>query len=81
MDPTATWDQMLDAFGDEDWETTRELADAMLAWFRQGGFPPIVSVGSSVGDCFMIVQDEQARRSTADTVARAIAAHAKQCLK
>jgi hypothetical protein len=81
MDPTATWDQMLDAFGDEDWELALELANILLAWFRGGGFPPIVSVGSSVGDCFMVVQDTQARRSTADTVARAISAHAKRNLQ
>ena len=39
MDPTATWDQMLDAFGDEDWELALELANVLLAWFREGGFP------------------------------------------
>ena len=81
MDPTETWDQMLDAFGEEDWETTVELSNVLLAWLRQGGFPPIVSVGSSVGDCFMVVQDKQAQHSTADTVARAISVHAKRNLK
>ena len=81
MDPTATWDQMLDAFGEEDWETTVELSNALLAWLRQGGFPPIVSVGSSVGDRFMVVQGKQAQHSTADTVARAISFHAKRNLK
>ena len=81
MDPTTTWNQMLTAFGEEDWETALELADAMLAWFRAGGFPPIVSVGSSVGDCVIVIEDVQARRSIADSVARAIAAHAKQKLR
>jgi hypothetical protein len=69
---------MLDAFGDEDWELTVELAESLLSWFRQGGFPPIVSVGSSMGDCFMVIRDRQAQRSTADTVARAILANAKR---
>lgn len=81
MDPTSTWDQMLDAFGEQDWEATHELSQSLLAWLRQGGFPPVVSVGSSIGDCFMVVQDKQAQRSTADTVARAISAHAKRNLE
>ena len=81
MDPTATWDQMLDAFGEEEWEKVIESAKTLLAWNRKGGFPPIVSVGSSAGDCFMIVQDVQARRATGDAVARAIAAHAKRKLE
>lgn len=81
MDPTATWDQMLDAFGEEDWKATIELSDALLGWLRQGGFPPVVSVGSSVGDCFMVVQDKQAQRATADTVTRALRAHAGRRLR
>jgi len=77
MDPTVTWDEMLDAFGEEDWTTAVERAEGLLAWFRQGGFPPVVSVGKSDGNSCMIVQDIQARRSTADTIARAIAVHAR----
>ncbi len=62
---------MLDVFGEENWETAEELADEMLAWFRVGDIPQI----TSVGDCFMVIfQDVQARRSTADSIARAIAA-------
>lgn len=40
MDSQATWEQLLDAYSDHDWESTEESANALLQWLEHGGFPP-----------------------------------------
>lgn len=47
MDPQATWEQLQEAYGNADWETARELAQALLEWLRRGGFPPTIQAGDS----------------------------------
>jgi hypothetical protein len=42
MDPQATWDRLLCAYSEADWDTVEELATALLAWLERGGFPPKV---------------------------------------
>jgi hypothetical protein len=49
MDPQATWEQLQEAYGNADWETARELAQALLAWLDRGGFPPTTEAGDSAG--------------------------------
>jgi hypothetical protein len=40
MDPQATWDSLLDAWCQGEWQDVCELADAMLSWLDKDGFPP-----------------------------------------
>ena len=47
MDPQAAWEQLQEAYGDADWETTRELAQALLDWLDRGGFPPTTQDGDN----------------------------------
>lgn len=47
MDPQATWEQLQEAYGNADWETVRELAQALLDWLDRGGFPPTTQVGET----------------------------------
>ena len=42
MDPHATWKQMQEELVAENWELAIELAEALLAWLKSGGFPPLV---------------------------------------
>jgi hypothetical protein len=44
MDPQATWNELQSAYQARDWETTRELAQALLDWLDRDGFVPSVSV-------------------------------------
>ena len=47
MDPPATWEQLQEAYGNADWETARELAQALLEWLDRGGFPPTTQAGDN----------------------------------
>ena len=47
MDPQAAWEQLQEAYGNADWESARELAQALLDWLDRGGFPPTTQVGQS----------------------------------
>ena len=76
MDPTASWDMMLSAYKESNWEEALEYAEALLGWLRQGGFPPQTSVGSSNGTVLIQFENDAVNRSTADAVARAIALEA-----
>lgn len=40
MDPQATWERLLDAYSDHDWESTAESAKALMECLEKGGFPP-----------------------------------------
>ena len=42
MDPQATWEQLLCAYGAGDWDAIEELATELIAWLDRGGFPPKV---------------------------------------
>jgi hypothetical protein len=49
MDPQATLDQLLEAVGERDWDRTEELADALLRWMAQRGFPPLTLGPETLG--------------------------------
>ena len=40
MDPQATWNEMLEAIFQRDWEIAQERSGALLEWMEKGGFPP-----------------------------------------
>ncbi len=50
MDPQATWDQLLAAFVDGDWDRIDELATALIEWLDRGGFAPKVLENSELGE-------------------------------
>lgn len=49
MDPQATWDQLLSAYAEGDWDRIEELALALSEWLRKGGFPPTVLGQTGLG--------------------------------
>jgi hypothetical protein len=49
MDPQPTWDDLLAAYADGDWEGVDELAEALSNWLDRGGFPPRATTGSDLG--------------------------------
>jgi hypothetical protein len=42
MDPQATWDQLLRAYAQGDYDAIEERATELIAWFDRGGSPPKV---------------------------------------
>jgi hypothetical protein len=40
MDPQVSWQELIDALQELDWERVRDLADGLLHWMKHGGFPP-----------------------------------------
>lgn len=42
MDPHTTWRDMQRELMAENWQLAIELAEALLAWLKGGGFPPMV---------------------------------------
>lgn len=40
MDPHATWELLLNAYSDHDWDGVDEHAIKLLDWLEKGGFPP-----------------------------------------
>ncbi len=40
MDPQRTWEMLLDAWVQRNWEDVVELTDALLSWIAKNGFPP-----------------------------------------
>ena len=49
MDPQTTWDQLLEAYADEDWDTVLDLAEGLQHWLESGGFPPRATTGADMG--------------------------------
>jgi hypothetical protein len=49
MDPQANWEQLLEAYGEGDWDRVQDLADGLFHWLRRGGFPPRATTGSDLG--------------------------------
>jgi hypothetical protein len=42
MDPQATWDQLLTALAEGDWDVIEKRATDLIEWLDRGGFPPKV---------------------------------------
>jgi len=40
MDPQTTWEQLLCAYAEGDWDVIEERATDLIAWLDHGGFPP-----------------------------------------
>ena len=49
MDPQTAWDQLLEAYADEDWDTVLDLAEGLQHWLESGGFPPRATTGADMG--------------------------------
>jgi len=46
MDPNATVNEIEIAMEDQDWEQARYLAEDLLTWLDNGGFPPSTMSGT-----------------------------------
>jgi len=40
MNPQATWDQLLCAYAEGDWDAIEKRATELIAWLDRGGSPP-----------------------------------------
>lgn len=49
MDPQQTWNDLLVALKQKQWETAKELADALHDWICERGFPPTTVGDKSLG--------------------------------
>ena len=49
MDPQQTWNDLLNAWQDRDWETVLELAEALRKWLDKSGFPPEIEYPKELG--------------------------------
>ena len=49
MDPKATLDALLGALAARDWDRSEELADGLLRWLKQRGFPPLTVGPENLG--------------------------------
>jgi hypothetical protein len=72
MDPDATWELMLTAYQESNWDEAVEHAEDILAWLRRGGFPPTVAVGLNKSGLMFEFHHDWVNRTTVDAVARAI---------
>lgn len=72
MDPQATWQELLKARLERDWDHAEELAESLLEWMKNKGFPPTTVGESSIGKswhhavaqfvCFMTINDVKKAR-------------------
>lgn len=49
MDPQQSWKNLLDAWTEGNWEEVDQLAEALLCWLDDGGFPPAVEAPRKLG--------------------------------
>ena len=52
MDPQTTWEELLSAYAEGDYDRIEELALALSDWLKKGGFPPTVLGHPSLGQDF-----------------------------
>ncbi len=69
MDPQATWEQLQEAYGNAEWETAGELAQALLDWLDSGGFPPITQAGETAD---LAERCARVKRFCRDAIQRAV---------
>lgn len=69
MDPQATWDQLLSALADGDWDRAHELVSALADWLARDGFPPTVLGIAALGPEF----DRALAQAACDFIHSAIA--------
>ena len=63
MDPNTTYQEMLIAFSESNWEEANEHANVLLAWLRRGGFGPRVTIATNDGSIRVDLEDNQANLS------------------
>lgn len=78
MDPQASWDHLLCALAEEDWDLVEDLAEGLLRWLDRGGFPPMVIGNPRLGadwqeslcraGCVFALDLVQARWTTANSL-------------
>lgn len=42
MDPQVTWEQLLAAYAEGDWDAVEQRANDLIAWLDRDGFPPSI---------------------------------------
>ncbi|MBI3821260.1 MAG: hypothetical protein HY289_01110 [Planctomycetes bacterium] len=42
MDPQTTWEQLLAAYAEGDWDTVEQRVTDLTAWLDRDGFPPSI---------------------------------------
>ena len=52
MDPQTAWDQLLEAYADEQWDMVLDLAEGLRHWLESSGFPPRATTGSDLGQAW-----------------------------
>ena len=50
MDPQATWEELVNAYRESDWDQVHESGTALLVWLDQGGFPPRTMIEDDLGE-------------------------------
>ena len=75
MDPQVTWTELLQARLDRDWDRAEELAENLLDWLNNRGFPPETVGRRPIGRgwhrtvahfvCCLILSDVKAARKRA----------------
>jgi hypothetical protein len=78
VDPDETFDLLLLAYKESNWQEAIEYAEALLSWLRIGGFPPQVTTGLRAQDLLFDFGDESLNRVASDAIARTILFLAKQ---
>ena len=50
MDPQATWEELLSAYGNQQFDDAKEAAENLSQWLARGGFPPLTIPLIAQGD-------------------------------
>ncbi len=79
MDPDATFQLMLEAVADDEFDFAIDSANELLKWLRCGGFPPTVSIAG--GGELLELTHIQTNRAIAYAVANEILLKASQALE
>lgn len=76
MDPQATWNELLEARWQRDWNRAEELANALLEWLQRRGFPPQTIGDPKLGTrwhhavayfvCHLVLSDTRQARKRAE---------------
>ena len=62
MDPQAAWQRLIDAYASRNWIEATAAAEDLLAWLRNGGFPPQTLSSPSMDDAWNQMLAEAACR-------------------
>lgn len=83
--PQVTWQELMDAFHQLEWESVRDFADGLLQWMDRGGLPPTTSTERKSVDGVRIqlprTPSEEWNRTVAQAACRYALDLANQVLK